>query len=52
MKALFASSSAGLIGLLFFFAIFCLILLWVYRPGAKEKFKKHGQIPLKDDNHE
>lgn len=52
MKELFASSQFGMIGLLLFFAIFVGILIWLFQPGAKEKFKKHGNIPLEDDKNE
>ncbi|MFP4313860.1 MAG: cbb3-type cytochrome c oxidase subunit 3 [Alphaproteobacteria bacterium] len=49
MKELFASANMGLIGLLFFFGFFCLMLIWVLRPGAKSKYKKDAEIPLKED---
>lgn len=52
MKELFASPIFGLVGLLIFFTVFVLILIRVYAPGTKEKFEKHAEIPLKDDNHE
>jgi cbb3-type cytochrome oxidase subunit 3 len=52
MKYLFASSAYGLIGLLLFFCLFIGILIWVFRPGSKEAFKKYGYIPLKDDTDE
>lgn len=44
----FIAANAGLIGLLFFFAFFCIILLWTLRPGAKGKYVKHGHIPLEE----
>lgn len=49
MKSLFANPEFGTIGLLIFFFFFLGILVWLFLPGAKEKFKKHGEIPLKDD---
>lgn len=49
MKQIFASADAGLIGLLFFFAIFVGVLVYVFWPGSKDKFKKYGDIPLEDD---
>jgi cbb3-type cytochrome oxidase subunit 3 len=52
MKALFASSEYGLIGLLLFFGLFVGILVWLFWPGSKEKFKEHGKIPLEDDKNE
>lgn len=40
---------SGLIGLFAFVGVFTAIVIWVYRPGAKEEMKQHGQIPLKED---
>jgi len=51
MKALFADADYGLAGLLFFFAFFCIILIWTFRPGAKKTYKDFGNIPL-DNNEE
>lgn len=50
MKQLFASADAGLIGLIFFFVFFCAVVLWTFRPGAKNKYKKHGQLPLEEND--
>lgn len=46
------TSNATLIGLLFFFSFFVAVLIWVFRPGTKDKYKGYGVIPLKegDDN--
>ncbi len=52
MKTLFANAEFGLAGLILFFALFVGVLIWLYRPGAKDKFKKLGNIPLEDDKHE
>ena len=52
MKALFASADFGLVGLLLFFGLFVGILVWLFRPGAKKKFKQFGDIPLEDHKHE
>jgi cbb3-type cytochrome oxidase subunit 3 len=52
VKQYFANADAGLIGLLFFFAFFVAILIWVFRPGSKSLYTNHGQIPLKDDNND
>lgn len=49
MKESFASAEIGLIGLAIFIAIFSIVLVWVLKPGAKEHFKKFGDIPLKDE---
>lgn len=48
----YIAANAGVIGLIFFVIFFLLVLLWLYRPGAKEQFEQHGNIPLKEDNHE
>jgi len=44
------SHHAGMIGLLFFFTFFILMVLWVYRPGAKQSDQKKAYIPLNEDN--
>jgi len=49
MKELFANADLGLLGLLFFFAFFCAVLLWVMRPGSKAQYKRDSEIPLKED---
>lgn len=49
MKEIFASPAFGLAGLLFFFAFFCIAAIWTFRPGAKKKYEKNAQIPLKED---
>lgn len=49
MKEIFASGGYGLLGLLFFFTFFTVVTLWTLRPGAKNKYKDHGNIPLKDN---
>ena len=49
MKQLFASGDSGMIGLMVFFAVFCLVVGWVLRPGAKEKYQECSEIPLKED---
>ncbi|MAF97032.1 MAG: CcoQ/FixQ family Cbb3-type cytochrome c oxidase assembly chaperone [Micavibrio sp.] len=48
MKEFFADADAGLYGLLFFFAFFCVVLLWTFRPGAKKQYEDQGNIPLKE----
>ncbi len=49
MKEIFASSDYGLIGLLFFFFVFCAITIWTLRPGAKKTYEKQGNIPLQEN---
>lgn len=50
MKEIFASTEMGLIGLGFFFLFFCAAVLWVYRPGAKNVYIEHGNIPLTEND--
>lgn len=50
MKEFFASQAFGMTGLLLFFALFSGVLVWLFLPGAREKFKKHGNIPFKDED--
>lgn len=52
MKEHFASMEYGLIGLLFFFIFFMGVLVWLFLPGAKTKYKEYGNIPLEDDEDE
>ena len=40
---------SGIFGLLLFIVLFGLVLYWVLRPGAKERFDADAQIPLKED---
>lgn len=49
MKEIFANAEIGLIGLAIFLSLFLTVLVWVLKPGAKEHFKKFGDIPLKDE---
>ncbi|HCK32035.1 MAG TPA: CcoQ/FixQ family Cbb3-type cytochrome c oxidase assembly chaperone [Rhodospirillaceae bacterium] len=48
----FLASHAGLIGLVFFFTFFLGMLVWVFRPGSKEYFKKFGKIPLEEKDND
>jgi len=49
MKELFANANVGITGLILFFTIFCAIVLWTMRPSAKLDYKKHGEIPLSEN---
>lgn len=49
MKELFANADVGITGLILFLIIFCCAVLWTMRPSAKGKYKKHGEIPLRED---
>ncbi len=44
--------NAGMIGLIFFFGFFMLMLLWVFRPGAGSTYQNHANIPLKESDNE
>jgi cbb3-type cytochrome oxidase subunit 3 len=48
----FASTHMGIIGLLFFFIFFVVMIAWVFRPGSKMKYQQDALIPLKDDDNE
>jgi cbb3-type cytochrome oxidase subunit 3 len=45
----FIIKNSPIIGLLFFFFIFCFIAITLILPKNKKKFKKYGQIPFKDE---
>ena len=49
MKEIFANADAGMIGLAIFITLFLVMLIWLYRPGVKNRFKEFGHIPLKDE---
>lgn len=46
----FLSNHAGLIGLIFFVCVFMIMLAYVFRPGSKQTYESHGNIPLKGDD--
>ena len=50
MKAMFASADFGLIGLLFFFAVFMGIAFWAYHPRRKHAIEDLKNIPLRDED--
>ena len=43
------ASLAGTVGLLFFIALFVVVLVYALRPGNKRKFDDAARIPLKED---
>jgi cbb3-type cytochrome oxidase subunit 3 len=45
----FLAHHAPVIGLLFFFVIFCVIAFIAYRPKNKKTIQSHAFIPLKED---
>ncbi len=42
-------AATGTFALLFFFALFVGVLVWVFWPGAKKKFDAAADIPFKED---
>ena len=49
----FIAHHAGLIGLLFFFTFFIVLLGWLFRPGSSRDYILKANIPLNEDgNHE
>lgn len=48
----YISNNAGVIGLVFFFVFFIGVLVWTFRPNAKQHFEQQASIPLKDDVNE
>jgi cytochrome c oxidase cbb3-type subunit 4 len=36
-------------GLVYLVVVFVAVVAYVFRPGAKKIYDKHGQIPLKED---
>lgn len=45
----FITSYAGMIGLIFFFALFVGMTAWVYRPGARNSYQQQAHIPLNEE---
>ncbi len=45
----YIAANAGLIGLLFFFIFFSLVVLWTFRPSAKKSYEDHALIPLEEN---
>jgi len=45
----YVSTHAGLIGLIFFFVFFSAVVLWTFRPSAKDAYEKQGLIPLEEN---
>jgi len=50
--SLYLSENAGMVGLLFFFALFIGIAIWALRPANKRTLESHKYIPLSEDQHE
>lgn len=41
---------SGIAGLIFFIAIFVIVLIYAFRPSAKAKFERYGRIPFKGND--
>lgn len=41
----------GTIALLLFLALFIGIVVWVYRPGSRERYQRNARLPLQDGRH-
>lgn len=48
----YLAQNAGMIGLLFFFSVFCGVAIWAFRPSFKNTVESYKYIPLAEDNHE
>ena len=46
---LYESADAGLIGLLFFFAVFLVVAIWAYLPANRQRLESYKNIPLDED---
>lgn len=44
------SNNAGLTGLLFFFTVFLVVVIWAFRPGARQTIESHKFIPLQSND--
>ncbi|MCE3254693.1 MAG: Cbb3-type cytochrome oxidase component FixQ [Rickettsiaceae bacterium] len=45
----FIVRNAPIISLLFFFSVFCVIVIFILLPKNKSKFKNYSEIPFKDE---
>ncbi len=48
MRDTFANADAGMAGLIICLTIFLAVMVWVFRPKSKDKFKKYGEIPFNE----
>lgn len=44
----FSSAIAGVAGLLLFFIFFVAMAVWIFRPGAKDKYRNYSKIPFRE----
>ncbi len=42
------ADNANIIGLLFFFTFFCVMAIWIFRPGSKKHYQDQAHIPLNE----
>ncbi|MET0155306.1 MAG: cbb3-type cytochrome c oxidase subunit 3 [Rickettsiales bacterium] len=49
MISSFASVHLGMIGLLFFFAVFVGVVIWAYNPKRKKRIEDQKHIPLREE---
>ena len=45
----FIADNAALIGLIFFFSAFCLVVIMLFLPKQKKKYQDYANIPFKED---
>jgi len=46
------ADNSGTAGLLFFFVVFGIVVVWAMLPSNKDKLEAHKFIPLDNDNQE
>ncbi len=44
------ANNANIVGLVFFFSVFVIVLMRTFYPGSKQRIEAHGRIPLEDSN--
>ena len=44
----FISNNAGVLGLVIFFSIFSIVVIWLFNPNFKKKIESHKFIPIKN----
>ena len=45
----FISNNAGVLGLIIFFSIFSVVVIWLFNPNFKKKIESHKFIPIKNE---
>lgn len=43
---------APMIGLIFFFVVFLVIIAWTFRSGSKKIYDRYAEIPLEEGSNE